>query len=200
MTAMMDVQLLANVEGTGESTTLPESVVIAPVRASTLVQDLYPHREPSPVRDPSPFRAPTPVRIPTSEQASIPVTDPKPTEIPIPVRSPSPTQLINDTLLSVHIEQAFESFIQWKSYRVVAYDLLYHWEDWEEKKIILEITDTSDIGQLIRSENSFFHELITNFFIAKDEARLKGKTKSFDHAPSSPSKGSDDDDDAFQAE
>ncbi|KAL6552713.1 hypothetical protein OROHE_008077 [Orobanche hederae] len=119
MAATMDDQLLANVEGTGESTAFPESVVTAPVRVYTPVQDPSSHREPSPVRDPSPLRAPTPVRIPSSEQASIPVTDPKPIEIPIPVRSPSPTQLINDTLLSVQIEQAFKRLVQWKSYLLV---------------------------------------------------------------------------------
>ncbi|KAL6554751.1 hypothetical protein OROHE_007490 [Orobanche hederae] len=150
MAATTDDQLLANVEGTGESTAFPESVVTAPVRVSTPVQDPSPHREPTPIQDPSPLRAPTHVRIPSSEQAPIPVTDPKQTEIPILVRSPSPTQLINDTLLSVHIEQAFERFIQWKSYRVAVYDLLYHWEDWEEEeKFIFEITDTTDISPFI---------------------------------------------------
>ncbi|KAL6566695.1 hypothetical protein OROMI_015099 [Orobanche minor] len=143
MAAMADDQLLANVEGTGESTTFPESIVTAPVRVSTLVQDPSPHREPSPVQDPSPLRAPTPIRIPSLEQASIPIIDPKPIEIPILVRIPSPTQLINDTLLSVQIEQAFESFVQWKSYSVAVYDLLYPFEDCEEdEKFILEITDT----------------------------------------------------------
>ncbi|KAL6531009.1 hypothetical protein OROHE_014491 [Orobanche hederae] len=200
MASMTDDQLLANVEGTGDSTALPESVVTAHVRVSTPVQDPTPHREQSPVRGPSPLREPTPVRIRTLEQASIPVTDPKPTEIPIYVRSPSPTQLINDTLLSVQVEQAFERIVQWKSYRVGVYDTLYHSEDWEEEeKFILEITDTTDIGLLICWENSFCHELITNFYIAQAEARLKGKTKSVDHAPSSPSNDSNDDDDAFQA-
>ncbi|KAL6570326.1 hypothetical protein OROMI_014840 [Orobanche minor] len=150
------------------------------------------------LQDPSPIRVPTPVRILSSEQASIPVIDPKPTEIPVPVRSPSPTQIISDTLLSVQIEQAFECFVQWKSYRVAVYDLLYNWEDWEEEeKFILEITETTDISLLIHWENNFCHELITNFYIAQAEARLKGKTKSVDHAPSSPS---DDSDDAFQAD
>ncbi|KAL6555692.1 hypothetical protein OROHE_006966 [Orobanche hederae] len=75
-----------------------------------------------------------------------------------------------------------------------------YWEDWEEEeKFILEITDTTDISLLIRWENSFCHELITNFYITQIEARLKGKTKSVDHAPSSPSDDLDDDDDAFQA-
>ncbi|KAL6515130.1 hypothetical protein OROHE_018762 [Orobanche hederae] len=201
MAAKTDDQLLASVEGTGESTAFPESVATAPIRVSTPVLDPSPHREPTPVRDPSPLRAPSPVKISSSEQAPIPVIDPKPTEIPILVRSPSPTQLINYTLLSVQIEQAFERFVQWKSYRVAVYDLLYHWEDWEEEeeKFILEITDTSDIGLLIRWENSFCHELINNLYIAQAEARLKGKTKSVDHAPSSPSDDSDYDDDTFQA-
>ncbi|KAL6580420.1 hypothetical protein OROMI_008444 [Orobanche minor] len=150
MAAMTEDQLLAKVEGTGESTTFPESVIPSPVRAS------------KPVQDPSPLREPTPVRIPTSEQAPIPVTDSSPTVKPIPVQSPSPTQLINDTLLSVQVEQAFERFVLWKSYRVAVYDTLYHWEDWEEeKKFVLEITDTTDISLLIRWENSFCHELIT---------------------------------------
>ncbi|KAL6528095.1 hypothetical protein OROHE_015045 [Orobanche hederae] len=183
-----------------ESTAFPESVIPSPVRASTPVQDPSPHSEPTPVRDPSPLREPTPVRIPTSEQAPIPVTDSSPTEKPIPVRSPSPTQLINGTLLSVQVEQAFERFVQWKSYRVDVYDTLYHWEDWEEEeKFVLEITGTTDISLLIRWENSFCHELITNFYIAQAEARIKGKAHFIDRAPSSPSTDSDDDDDAFQA-
>ncbi|KAL6543447.1 hypothetical protein OROHE_010069 [Orobanche hederae] len=200
MAAMTEDQLLAKVEGTGESTAFPESVIPSPVRASTPVQDPSPHREPTPVRDPSPLRQPTPVRIPTSEQAPIPVTDSSPTVKPIPVRSPSPTQLINDTLLSVQVEQAFERFVQWKSYRVAVYDILYHWEDWEEEeKLVLEITDTTDISLLIRWGNSFCHELITNFYIAQAEARIKGKAQSVDRAPSSRSTDSDDDDNAFQA-
>ncbi|KAL6554730.1 hypothetical protein OROHE_007469 [Orobanche hederae] len=200
MAAMMDDQLLAKVEGTGESTAFLESVVTSPIRVSTPIQDPSPHRVPSPVRDPSPIRVPTLVRNPSSKQAPIPVTDPKPTEIPIPVRSTYSTQIISDTLLSVQVEQAFERFVQWKSYRVPVYDLLYHWEDWEEEeKFILEITDISDIGLLIRWENSFCHELVTNFCIAQAEARLKGKTKSVDPSPSSPSDDSENDDDAFQA-
>ncbi|KAL6508862.1 hypothetical protein OROHE_021421 [Orobanche hederae] len=200
MAAMTDDQLLAKVEGTGESTAFSESVIPSPVRASTPVQDPSPHREPTPVRDPSPLREPNPVRIPTSEQAPILVTDSSPTVKPIPIRSPSLTQLINDTLLSVQVEQAFERFVQWKSYRVVVYDTLYHWEDWEEEgNFVLEVTDTTDISLLIRWENSFCHELITNVYIAQAEARIKGKALSVDHAPSSPSTDSDDDDGAFQA-
>ncbi|KAL6585842.1 hypothetical protein OROMI_002486 [Orobanche minor] len=87
MGAMTDDQLLANLEGTGESTAFPESVFTAPVRFSTPVQDPSPYREPSPARDPSPLREPTPIKIPGSEQAPIPITDPKPIEIPIPVWS-----------------------------------------------------------------------------------------------------------------
>ncbi|KAL6557577.1 hypothetical protein OROMI_017927 [Orobanche minor] len=136
LAAMTDNQLLANIEGTGESPAFPESGVTALVRVSTPVQDPSPNREPSPVRDPSPLREPTPVRIPSSEQAPIP----------------------------------------WKSYRVAVYNVLYQWEDWEEKR------------------NS-----ITNFYIAQTKARLEGKTKSVDHVPSSPSNDSHDDDDAFQA-
>ncbi|KAL6570162.1 hypothetical protein OROMI_014676 [Orobanche minor] len=90
------------------ATPAEESANRSPVRASTPAQDPSPHREPTPVRDPSPIREPTLVRIPTSEQASIPVADSNPTVKPIRVRSPSPTQLINDTLLSVQVEQAFE--------------------------------------------------------------------------------------------
>ncbi|KAL6525371.1 hypothetical protein OROHE_015678 [Orobanche hederae] len=182
------------------ATPAEESANRSPVRVSTPAQDPSPHREPTPVRDPSPIREPTPVRIPTSEQASIPITDSSPTAKPIPVRSPSPTQLINDTLLSVQVEQAFERFIIWKSYRVAAYDILYHWQEWEEEeKFVLEVTDTTDISLLIRWENSFCQELINNYYIAQAEARIKGKAPSVDHAPSSPSSDSNDDDDAFQA-
>ncbi|KAL6542460.1 hypothetical protein OROMI_024062 [Orobanche minor] len=159
-----------------------------------------PVRVSTPVQDPSPIREPTPVRIPTSEQASIPVTDSRPTVKPIPVRSPSPTQLINDTLLSVQVEQAFERFITWNSYRVAAYETLYHWQEWEEEeKFVLKVTDTTDISLLIRWENSFCQELINSYYIAQAEARIKGKEPSVDHAPSSPSSDSDDDDDALQA-
>ncbi|KAL6552559.1 hypothetical protein OROHE_007923 [Orobanche hederae] len=182
------------------ATPAEESAIRSPVRASTPVQDPSPHREPTPVRDPSPFREPTPDKIPTSEQAPIPVTDSSPTVTPIPVRSPSPTQLINDTLLSVQVEQAFERFLSWKSYRVAVYDTLYHWQEWEEEeKFVLEVTDTTDISLLIRWEDSFCHELITNYYIAQAEARIKGKAQSVDRAPSNPSSDSDDDDDAFQA-
>ncbi|KAL6577129.1 hypothetical protein OROMI_011405 [Orobanche minor] len=44
MADMTDDQLLANVEGTGESTAFPESVIPSPVRASTPIQDPSPHR------------------------------------------------------------------------------------------------------------------------------------------------------------
>ncbi|KAL6588257.1 hypothetical protein OROMI_001235 [Orobanche minor] len=98
------------------------------------------------------------------------------------------------------VEQAFERFIIWKSYRVAAYDILYHWQEWEEEeKFVLEVTNTTDISLLIRWENSFCQELINNYYIAHAEARIKGKAPSVDHAPSSPSSDSDDDDDAFQA-
>ncbi|KAL6554590.1 hypothetical protein OROHE_007613 [Orobanche hederae] len=49
MAAMTDDQLLANVEGTGESTAFPKSVVTAPVKVSTPVQAPSPYRVPSPV-------------------------------------------------------------------------------------------------------------------------------------------------------
>ncbi|KAL6588030.1 hypothetical protein OROMI_001008 [Orobanche minor] len=182
------------------ATPAEDSANQSPVRVSTPAQDPSPHREPTSVRDPSSIREPTPVRIPTSEQASIPVTDSSPTVKLIPVRSPSPTQLINDTLLSVQVEQAFERFVHWKSYRVAAYDTLYHWQEWEEEeKFVLEVTDTTDISLLIRWDNNFCQELITKYYIAQVEARIKGKAQSVDHAPSSPSSDSDEDDDALQA-
>ncbi|KAL6579418.1 hypothetical protein OROMI_009634 [Orobanche minor] len=140
LAATMDNQLLANIEGTGESPVFPESGVTTPLRVSTPIQDPSPHREPSPVRDPSPLREPTPIRIPSS------------------------------------MEQAFERFVQWKSYLVAVYNVVYHWEDWEEEeKFILEIRDTTDISLLIRWEKSFCHERITNFYIAQTEASSKAR-------------------------
>ncbi|KAL6538806.1 hypothetical protein OROMI_025132 [Orobanche minor] len=201
MAAMMNEQLFAKVEGSGESVVFIESAVASPVRVSTPIQDPYPHRVPSPVHDPSPIRVLTPVRTPFPEQASIPVADPIPIVIPIPVRISSPTQIINDTPFSVQVEQAYERFVQWKSYRTASYDILYHSEDWETVSLlpVLKVMDTMDIDLLIHGENSFCHELITNFYITQAEPRLKGKTKSVDTVPSSPSKNdSDDDDDAFQ--
>ncbi|KAL6541178.1 hypothetical protein OROMI_025061 [Orobanche minor] len=125
MAAMKNEQLFAT-EGTGKSTIFEESKIASPVRASTPVQDPSPNRVSSPVRDPSPIRVPTPVRYSSPEQAPICVTDPIPTETPIPVRSLSPSQIINDTSFSVKVEQAFDCFVQWKSYRVAAYDVLYN--------------------------------------------------------------------------
>ncbi|KAL6584367.1 hypothetical protein OROMI_003656 [Orobanche minor] len=127
---------------------------------------------------------------------------PKPTEVsatPVEAQVEKSAEVAQPTAINLQ-EQAFERFVQWKSYRVAVYDTLYHWQEWEEEeKFVLEVTDTTDISLLIRWEDSFCHELITNYYIAQAEARIKGKAQSVDRAPSSPSSDSDDDDDAFQA-
>ncbi|KAL6541098.1 hypothetical protein OROMI_024981 [Orobanche minor] len=197
---LLEVQMLDRIDGKDSAFAFPESAAISPVRVSTPAQDPSPNRAPSPARDPSPNRAPTPVRTPSSEQAPTPVTDPNPTAIHIPVRSPSPTQIINDSLLSIQVEEAYERFLQWKSFRLAVRDLLYHWEDWEvEERFVMEVTGSSDVAYLIHSDNSLCHELIMKFHIAQAEASLKGKTTAPDATPSSSSDDSDDDDDALQA-
>ncbi|KAL6535127.1 hypothetical protein OROMI_026501 [Orobanche minor] len=93
----------------------------------------------------------SPVRASTTVQDSSPHREPTPVRDPSPFREPT------------HVEQAFKRFVQWKSNRVAVYDTLYHWQEWEEEeKFILEVTDTTDISLLIRWENSFCQELITN--------------------------------------
>ncbi|KAL6583621.1 hypothetical protein OROMI_002910 [Orobanche minor] len=197
---LLEDQLLDGIDGKDSASAFPESAAISPVRVSTPAQDPTPNRAPSPARDPSPNRAPTPVRTPILEQAPTPVTDPNPTAIPIPVRSPSPTQIINDSLLSIQVEEAYERFLQWKSFRLAVRDLLYHWEDWEvEERFVMEVTGSSDVAYLIQSDNSLCHELIMKFHIARAEASFKGKTTARDATPSSSSDDSDDDDDALQA-
>ncbi|KAL6537361.1 hypothetical protein OROMI_025895 [Orobanche minor] len=193
-------QMADGIDGKDSAYAFPESAAISPVRVSTPAQDPSPNRAPSPARDPSPNRAPTPVRTPSSEQDPTPVSDPNPTMIPIPVRSPSPTQIINDSLLSIQVEEAYERFLQWKSFRLAVRDLLYHWEDWEvEERFVMEVTGSSDVAYLIHSDNSLCHELIMKFHIAQAEASLKGKTTAPDAMPSSSSDDSDNDDDALQA-
>ncbi|KAL6550508.1 hypothetical protein OROMI_020996 [Orobanche minor] len=76
MAAMMDEQLFAKLEGTGESAAFNESVVTSPVWAPIPLQAPSPNRVPSPVRDPSPIRVPTPVKDSSPKQAPIPVADP----------------------------------------------------------------------------------------------------------------------------
>ncbi|KAL6569927.1 hypothetical protein OROMI_014441 [Orobanche minor] len=126
----------------------------------------------------SPVRVSTPAQDPSPHGEPTPVRDRSPIREPTPVRIPTSEQ----------------------SYRVAVYDTLYHWQEWEkEEKFVLEVTDTMDISLLIRWDNSFCQELITKYYIAQSEARIKGKAQSIDHAPSSPSFDSDDDDDALQA-
>ncbi|KAL6558555.1 hypothetical protein OROMI_018905 [Orobanche minor] len=197
---LLEDQLADGIDGKDSASAFPESAAISPVRVSTPAQDPSPNRAPSPAWDPSPNRAPTPVRTPSSEQDPTPVSDPNPTVIPIPVRSPSPTQIINDSLLSIQVEETYERFLQWKSFRLAVRDLLYHWEDWEvEERFVMEVTGSSDVAYLIHSDNSLCHELIMKFHIAQAEASLKGKTTAPDAMPSSSSDDSDNDDDALQA-
>ncbi|KAL6584434.1 hypothetical protein OROMI_003723 [Orobanche minor] len=197
---LLEDQTADGIDGKDSASAFPESVAISPVRVSTPAQDPSPNRVPSPARDPSPNRAPTPVRTPSSEQDPTPVSDPNPTVIPIPVRSPSPTQIINDSLLSIQVEDAYERFLQWKSFRLAVRDLLYNWEDWEvEERFVMEVTGSSDVAYLIHSDNSLCHELIMKFHIAQAEASRKGKTTAPDAMSSSSSDDSDNDDDALQA-
>ncbi|KAL6542648.1 hypothetical protein OROMI_024250 [Orobanche minor] len=197
---LLEDQTADGIDGKDSASAFPESVAISPVRVSTPAQDPSPNRVPTPARDPSPNRAPTPVRTPSSEQDPTPVPDPNPTVIPIPVRSPSPTQIINDSLLSIQVEDAYERFLQWKSFRLAVRDLLYNWEDWEvEERFVMEVTGSSDVAYLIHSDNSLCHELIMKFHIAQAEASRKGKTTAPDAMSSSSSDDSDNDDDALQA-
>ncbi|KAL6531550.1 hypothetical protein OROMI_027913 [Orobanche minor] len=155
---LSDQQIFANLENLDSSVQI-DSMINSPVRASIPEQDpthnrvpspvCGPHlnRNPSPVRDSSPHRVPTPVRDPSPIQASIPVEDPNPTENPIPLRSPSPSRAI----FNPQVEQAFQRFKQWKSYKIEMFN---------------------------NGMTSTCHMLIVSHFMSQDAARLEEKGKS----------------------
>ncbi|KAL6568847.1 hypothetical protein OROHE_003588 [Orobanche hederae] len=183
---LSDQQIFANLENLDSSTQI-DSMINSPVRASIPEQDPthnrapYPvcdphlNRNPSPVRDPSPNRVPTPVRDPSPIQASVLVEDPSPKVNPIPVRSPSPTR----TVFNPQVEQAFQRFKQWKSYRIGSYDNLFNWKEWkQEDEFILEITEVKEAQPLIQWDDEHCHMLIVSHFMSQDAARQEEKGKS----------------------
>ncbi|KAL6540785.1 hypothetical protein OROMI_024668 [Orobanche minor] len=123
--------------------------------------------------------------------ATSPIRDPIPEQDPSPTRVPTP-----------YLDQAVERFTQWKEYRVAPFETLYHWSDWKaEEDFVLEVTNSQEIPALIKWDNQFCKELISNHFMEYEKARLKGKSKFVDSATYSPKSDhdSDDDDEAFQA-
>ncbi|KAL6576132.1 hypothetical protein OROHE_000603 [Orobanche hederae] len=184
---MSDQHIFAGLENLDESTTQIKSMITSPewapipeqdpthYRVVSPVCDPFLNRNPSPVRDPSPIRVPTPVRDPSPIQASIPVEDPIPTETPVPVRSPSPSP----KPFNPQVEQAFQRFTKWKSYRTAPYKILFYWKEWkEEEQFIMEITEVRDVQPLIQWVDQYCHELIYSHFITLDAARRKEKGNS----------------------
>ncbi|KAL6563234.1 hypothetical protein OROHE_005821 [Orobanche hederae] len=190
---LSDQQIFANLENLDSSIQIDSSIT-SPVRipipnqdpthyrapspvcdpshngSPTPVCDPLLNRNPSPVRDLSPNRVPTPVRDPSPIQASIPVEDPIPIENPIPVRSPSPPY----KPFNPRIEEAFQRFKQWKSYRTGPYEALFNWKEWkQEEEFNLEITDAKDVQPLIQWEDQCCHELIYSHFLYRED---KGKS------------------------
>ncbi|KAL6521328.1 hypothetical protein OROGR_017897 [Orobanche gracilis] len=185
--AMKEMYTLVE-EGTGDSASYSESIVKSPVRVPMPIQDLQ-------------FdRVPTPSRIPSPEQASIPVTEPIATVAPTTDASPSPTSIIQDTLLQVQIDLAFDRFVQWKIYRTSLYESLYNWSEWKtEEDFVLEVTQTDLILPLLQWDNEFCKELITSYYIERAEAERKEKAVDSTVIGSDSDHDLDDDDDAFQA-
>ncbi|KAL6577161.1 hypothetical protein OROMI_011437 [Orobanche minor] len=195
--SLSDQQIFANLENLDSSVQI-DSMINSPVRVPIPDQDPTHYRAPSPVcdlthsrtpspvsnpnlnrppspvRDPSPNRTPTPVRDPSPIQAPIPVEDPKPTVEPIPVRSPSQENFFNPL-----VEQAFQRFKQWKSYRLGSCDILLNWKEWkQEEEFILSITDVKEAQPLIQWDDEHCHMLIMSHFMFQDETRQQAKGKS----------------------
>ncbi|KAL6587013.1 hypothetical protein OROMI_002001 [Orobanche minor] len=119
-TNMTDHHIFAGLENLDELTAHIESLVTSPIRIPIPVQDPFHDKLPSPVRDPSHNMAPTPVKNSSPKQAPIPVEDSISTENQIPVRSPSRVAPTFNEL----VEQVFQRFIKWKSFRTAPYDIL----------------------------------------------------------------------------
>ncbi|KAL6562807.1 hypothetical protein OROHE_005394 [Orobanche hederae] len=183
---LSDQQIFANLDNLDSSVQV-ESMINSRVRTSIPEQDpthnrtpspvCDPHlnRTPTPIRDPSPHRVPTPVRDPSPIQVPTPVEDPNPTENTIPVRSPSTTRKI----FNPQVEQAFQRFKQWKSYRIGSYDNLFNWKEWKkEEDFILEITEVKEAQPLIQWDDEYCHMLIVSHFMSQDAARQEEKGKS----------------------
>ncbi|KAL6556234.1 hypothetical protein OROGR_005522 [Orobanche gracilis] len=175
-------------EITGDSATHSESIVKTPVRV------------PIPIQDPHFERVPTPSRNPSPGQASIPITEPVTSVAPTTDATPSPSSIIQDTLLQVEIDLAFDRFVQWKDYRTSLYETLYNWSKWKtEEDFVLQVTQTDHILPLFQWENEFCKDLITSYYIEHAEAQRKGKAVDPTVISSDSDHDSDDDDDAFQA-
>ncbi|KAL6558775.1 hypothetical protein OROMI_019125 [Orobanche minor] len=182
---LSDQQIFGNLENLDSSVQI-ESLIISPVRVPIPDKDPTHNRTPSPVSDPnlnrpqSPVRDPSPNRTPNTVsdpliQAPIPVEDPKPTVEPIPVRSPSQERNIFNPL----VEQAFQRFKQWKSYRLGSCDILLNWKEWkQEEEFILSITDVKEAQPLIQWDDEHCHMLIMSHFMSQDETRRQAKGKS----------------------
>ncbi|KAL6577498.1 hypothetical protein OROMI_009826 [Orobanche minor] len=163
-----------------ESTAHIESIVTSPIRIPISVQDQSHNKVPSLVRDPSPNRVPIPEQDSSPIQASIPVEDPIHTVNQIPVRSPSQVTPTFDEL----VEQAFQRFIKWKSFRIAPYDILFNWQEWKEEELfILNVTGTLDIQLLIKWEDQRCQDLIRTHYLAQDATRLTEQGKSADETP-----------------
>ncbi|KAL6584374.1 hypothetical protein OROMI_003663 [Orobanche minor] len=160
-------QIFAGLENLNEWTPHIESFVSSPVRVPIPEQDPTLHRVPSPSRDPTPNRVPTPVKDYSPIQDPTPVEDPIPTANPIPVRSPSPPA---QSLLN-QVEQDFARFIQWKSYKIAPYDVLFNLKDWkEEEQYILSVTDSKEILLLFLMENEECKELIFSYYLDQNQS------------------------------
>ncbi|KAL6518295.1 hypothetical protein OROMI_033996 [Orobanche minor] len=132
-TTMMDHPIFTELESLDESTAHIELIVTSPVQTPLPEHDPSLNRVPSPVRDPTPNRVPTPVRDSSPKQTPIPVEDPIHIVNPIPVRSPSPSA---HTFIT-QVEQAFEWFVKWKSYRIALYDVMFNWKEWKEEELFI---------------------------------------------------------------
>ncbi|KAL6558695.1 hypothetical protein OROMI_019045 [Orobanche minor] len=180
---MDDHHIFAGLANLNESAAHLESIISSPVRAPIPEQDPDLTRVPSPIRIPSPNRVPTPVRDPSPIQAPIPVEDPNPTANPIPVRSPS----LQVPSFSEQIEQAFERFVKWKSYRTAPYDILLSWPELrDEEQFVLKVTDSKDILLLLQWDNLHCKELIFSHYLDQN-SRLNEQGQARTVPPVQPS-------------
>ncbi|KAL6542457.1 hypothetical protein OROMI_024059 [Orobanche minor] len=183
--AMIDHHIFAELESLDESAAYIESIVASPMEVPIPEQDPSLNRVPSPVRDPTSNKVPTPVRDSSSKQASIPSEDPIHTVNPISVRCPSPSA----HTFSTQVEQAFEQFVKWKSYRTAPYDVLFNWKEWKEEELFnLDVTGTNNINLLIHWENQLCQELIFSHYLAQEQAKLKEQRKTDDIASKNDSR------------
>ncbi|KAL6500817.1 hypothetical protein OROGR_027325 [Orobanche gracilis] len=177
-------------EITGDSDTHSESIVKTPVRI------------PIPIQDPHFERVPTPSRNPSPGQASIPITEPVASVAPTTDASPSPSSIIQDTLIQVEIDLAFDRFVQWKDYRTSLYETLYNWSEWKtEEDFVIQVTQTDQILPLLQWDNELCKDLVSSYYLEQASAQRKGKAVAPTQisSDSKPDSDDDDNDDAFQA-